>query len=55
VLLNAAAALSAAGAARNLKEGVKIAAQSIDSGKAMEKLEKLIRLSNSNLKQGEAS
>jgi anthranilate phosphoribosyltransferase len=55
VLLNAAAALSAAGAARNLKEGVKIAAQSIDSGKAMEKLEELVRLSNSNLKKGEAS
>jgi len=42
VLLNAAAALAASGAVRDLKEGVRAAADSIDSGKAREKLEQLI-------------
>ncbi|MDI6717079.1 MAG: anthranilate phosphoribosyltransferase [Actinomycetota bacterium] len=41
VLMNASAALIAAGRASSFKEGVKIAAAAIDSGKAMEKLEAL--------------
>ncbi|MBU2549878.1 MAG: anthranilate phosphoribosyltransferase, partial [Proteobacteria bacterium] len=45
VLLNAAPALAAAGAARDLKEGVKMAAGAIDSGQAMEKLQGLIETS----------
>ena len=44
VLLNASAAIVAGGGAENLKDGVQIAAKSIDSGKAKESLEKLIEL-----------
>jgi len=46
VLLNAAAALMAAGRADNLNEALPIAAQSIDSGAAREKLEKLAEFTN---------
>ena len=46
VLLNAAAALIVAGRARDLKDGVRQAAQSIDSGAATRALEKLIAISN---------
>lgn len=46
VLLNAAAAFIAAGGAKDFQEGIKIAAKSIDSGKALRKLEELIRASN---------
>jgi len=49
VVLNAAAVISAAGLAANLQEGVKIAEETIDSGKALEKLNSLIRVSNSSL------
>ncbi|HYF76025.1 MAG TPA: anthranilate phosphoribosyltransferase [Symbiobacteriaceae bacterium] len=45
VLLNAAAALLATGAARSLREGVVLAEQSIDSGAALRTLEALRRLS----------
>jgi anthranilate phosphoribosyltransferase len=45
VLVNAAAALVAGGRARDFKEGVALAAQSIDSGAARGKLEALIALS----------
>lgn len=41
VLLNAAAAIVAGGKAKTLKEGVKLAGESIDSGAAKEKLESL--------------
>ncbi len=44
VLLNASAAIVAGGGADNLKDGVQIAAESIDSGKARASLEKLIEL-----------
>ena len=47
VLLNAAAALVASGRASNLSEGVRAAAESIDSGKALRKLSRLIELSTS--------
>ncbi|MBU0677883.1 MAG: anthranilate phosphoribosyltransferase [Verrucomicrobia bacterium] len=44
VLLNSAAAIVSAGKASDLKEGVQVAAESIDSGAAKAKLEKLIAL-----------
>jgi len=44
VLLNAAAALTIADKAGDLKEGVAIAAESIDSGKALEKLHALAKI-----------
>ncbi|MBI4484036.1 MAG: anthranilate phosphoribosyltransferase [Acidobacteria bacterium] len=47
VLMNAAAAIMAGERAANLKEGVKLAAESIDSGAALQKLENLISRSNS--------
>ena len=46
VLLNAGAALYIGGKAENLKDGVRLAAELIDSGKALETLEKLIEVSN---------
>lgn len=45
VLANAAAALVTAGHAANLREGVQVAAASIDSGAANEKLERLVAFS----------
>jgi anthranilate phosphoribosyltransferase len=45
VLMNAAAALVAGGRAREFKEGVEIAARSIDTGAARAKLESLVTLS----------
>jgi len=48
VLLNAAAALVASSRAGNLLEGIGAAAESIDSGKALGKLERLIEFSNRN-------
>jgi anthranilate phosphoribosyltransferase len=44
VLLNASAAFVAAGLCDNFEEGIKIAKDSIDSGKALKKLDKLIEL-----------
>jgi anthranilate phosphoribosyltransferase len=46
VLLNAAAALLVAGKAESLREGVALAARSIDSGKARGVLEALVKLSH---------
>jgi anthranilate phosphoribosyltransferase len=46
-LLNAAAALVAADLAKDLKKGVKLASDSIDSGSAMKKLEGLAKLTQS--------
>jgi anthranilate phosphoribosyltransferase len=45
VLMNAAAALVAGARAAELKEGVKLAAQSIDAGAARERLERLVAYS----------
>jgi anthranilate phosphoribosyltransferase len=42
VLLNASAAFVAAGACDNFSDGIQIAADTIDSGKARQKLESLI-------------
>jgi len=47
VLMNAAAALVAGGKARDLKEGVGMASQSIDSGAAASKLAALVERSQS--------
>lgn len=46
VLLNSAAALYVAGIARDLKEGITLAKQAIDSGQTLQKLQQLIRLTN---------
>jgi len=46
VLLNAAAALMAAGKSENLKDAMPLAQQSLDSGAAREKLDKLVELTN---------
>ncbi|MCX5712936.1 MAG: anthranilate phosphoribosyltransferase, partial [Candidatus Omnitrophica bacterium] len=46
VILNAGAALYAADIAKSIKAGVKMAKESIDSGKAMQKFESLKRLTN---------
>ncbi len=47
VLMNAAAALVAGDRAQSLKQGIELAQEAIDSGKALEKLEQLTRLSQS--------
>jgi len=46
VLLNSAAGLVAAGRAQEFREGISIAAESIDSGAAMQKLDALKRFTN---------
>jgi anthranilate phosphoribosyltransferase len=46
VLMNAAAALVAAGRASDFKEGIRLAAESIDSGAALKKLEQLKAFTN---------
>lgn len=46
VLMNAAATLIIAGKASDMAEGVALATRSIDSGAALERLEKLVALSN---------
>jgi anthranilate phosphoribosyltransferase len=48
VLMNAAAALVAAGKSEHLKGAVELAAQSIDSGAASQKLDALIRFTTQN-------
>ena len=47
VLLNAGAALYIDGKAGTMEDGIKLAGELIDSGKAMETLEKFIAVSNS--------
>ena len=46
VLLNAGAALYIGGKAESMKEGVALAAELIDSGKALTALQKIIEVSN---------
>ena len=46
VLMNAGAALYIGGKAGSMKEGIALAAELIDSGKAKETLDKLIEISN---------
>jgi anthranilate phosphoribosyltransferase len=49
VLFNAAAALLVAGKAKSLRDGVALAAQSIDSGKALGVLDALVKLSHDKM------
>lgn len=49
VVLNAGAAICAAGLAENLAKGVKMAQEAIDSGKALAKLNQLVEVSNRKL------
>jgi anthranilate phosphoribosyltransferase len=44
VLLNSGAALYVSGSAGSIDEGLRLAAESIDSGKARQKLEGLVRM-----------
>lgn len=46
VLLNAGATLYCGGIASSIEEGIKLAAETIDSGKALKKLEELVEVSN---------
>ena len=46
VLLNSAAGLYVAGKVNSLREGVKLAEEIIDSGKALKQLEKFIEVTN---------
>ena len=46
VLLNAGAALHAAGSADTIEKGIELARRAIDEGKAMERLQAMIRHSN---------
>ena len=46
VLLNSAAALVVAGRADNLRDGAALAAQSIDSGRARQTLDRLVAMTN---------
>ncbi len=46
VLANASAGLVCAGRSKNFKDGVKLAAESIDSGRALDKFLKLIEITN---------
>lgn len=46
-ILNAGAAIMVGGRAEDLREGIELAGESIDSGKAMQKLDELVRLTNS--------
>ena len=48
VLINAAAALFVGRAARDLREAMRLAEESIDSGRASEKLDELIRITNTS-------
>jgi anthranilate phosphoribosyltransferase len=52
VLLNAGAALHAAGAVESIQEGIELARQTIDNGRAKDKLQGLIRQSNRKDKSG---
>jgi anthranilate phosphoribosyltransferase len=46
VLLNSGAAFYVSGSAASIEEGMALAAESIDSGKAKHKLAQLIRMTN---------
>ena len=47
VVLNAAAALVAGNRAPDLKQGTQLAQEAIDNGRALEKLDRLVKLSQS--------
>jgi anthranilate phosphoribosyltransferase len=45
ILLNAGAALAAAGVCDSIKDGVRLAEKAIDSGAALDRLERLVKMS----------
>jgi anthranilate phosphoribosyltransferase len=47
VLMNAAAAIVAGDKAKTLQEGARLAAEAIDGGRALQKLEQLVKFSQS--------
>jgi len=55
VLLNSAAALVVAGKSRNLREGVKFAALSIDEGRARVALDRMVKITNEPLPPAETA
>ncbi|MBI4297684.1 MAG: anthranilate phosphoribosyltransferase [Chloroflexi bacterium] len=52
VLLNAAAGLVVAGAAKDLKEGIAIAARAVDSGRAQRKLDEIFSVGQAIVEEG---
>lgn len=54
VLMNSAAGVIVGGKASDLKEGLEVARESIDSGKAYEKLQKLIKETGGDVSKLEA-
>ncbi|MEN6439836.1 MAG: anthranilate phosphoribosyltransferase [Syntrophobacter sp.] len=48
VVVNAAAALIAAGLARDFEQGIEMAEKALDDGRAMRKLDELVRFTNTN-------
>jgi anthranilate phosphoribosyltransferase len=52
VLLNAGAAIAVSGAAKDLPQGIRLAAKSIDSGAARQTLERLAAVSNAGAERG---
>ncbi|MGB2631006.1 MAG: anthranilate phosphoribosyltransferase [Candidatus Omnitrophota bacterium] len=50
VLINVSVGLMASGRVKNFREGVKMAAHSIDSGRALEKLQQLVKITNRGAK-----
>jgi anthranilate phosphoribosyltransferase len=46
ILLNSAAALYISASATTIQDGIRLAAESIDSGKARQKLEQLVEMTN---------
>lgn len=49
VLMNSSMALMATGTVKNFKQGIRLASESVDLGKAQEKLDKLISITNSHI------
>jgi anthranilate phosphoribosyltransferase len=54
VRMNAAAALVVSGKARDMAQGMELAAEALDFGRAREKLEALIRVTNTPLEEAAA-
>jgi anthranilate phosphoribosyltransferase len=55
VLLNSAAAIAASGVCETLRDGVRLAEQAIDSGAALDRVERFVRATKAHKAQGAAS
>jgi anthranilate phosphoribosyltransferase len=55
VLLNSAAAIAASGVCETLRDGVRLAEQAIDSGAALERVERLVQATRAHKARGTAS